>query len=687
MVSDPPVKTDNPLLSREYRIPFDRIRPEHVVPGVRAALAAAEIELAALAGDDGDRTYEDTVQRLDDLVERLDRVVGPVSHLVGAMNTPELREAYNTVLPEFSAFYAKLPLDSRVRSALREFAATPEAEDLDPVRRRHVEKLLLEFTRAGADLDPGRKQRVEQIRVELSQLHSDFSDNALDATNAWALHVTDSDDLAGLPDSAVARARVNARDKGDNGWRFTLQLPSYQPFMQYAENRDLRREMYEHFMNRAAEAPFDNRPLIGRILELRRELADLLGYRDFADYAVELNMARSGERAFGFVTDLTRRTREHWVRETEMLAKFARDELGLDRLEPWDTAFVGERMRRRLYDVDDEELRPFFPLDRVVSGMFEIARRLFGVVVSERSIDEVWHPDVRFYEVRDEEGEHLGSFYADWFPRESKRAGAWMMDLITGGPREDGFRPHLGLVVANFSPPEGERPALLTHKEVETTFHEFGHLLHHLLSRVPVAARAGTNVPRDWVELPSQIMENWVWEREALDLFARHYETGAAIPGELYEKMVAARRFLAASHQMRQLSMGTVDLDLHIRYRPERDGDPIRYTQQLMEEFAIRPEFAHNHFVTSFSHVFAGGYAAGYYSYLWSEVLDADAFGRFAEAGIFDRRTGREYVEAILSRGDGADPAELFREFRGRDPDPEALLRRNLGVGLESAAA
>ena len=672
----------NPLLSRTFRIPFDQIRPEHVVPAVRHALAEAERELAELIAQQrqGEPKYASTLGRLDALLERLERTIGPVAHLLGVMNTPELRDAYNTVLPEFSAFYAKLPLNEGLWRAIKAFGETSEAAALSGTRRRHLEKTLREFIRAGAELPPEKKARVEAIRVELSRLQTRFADNALDATNAWELVVIDPADLAGLPPSARALARASAQAKGIEGWRFTLQIPSFQPFMQYAENRQLRRKMYSAYMNRASEGEHDNRPLITEILKLRRELAELLGYRDFADYRLEENMARSGRRALEFEQDLTERTEPFWRDEVDELVAFAREELEFDPIEPWDVAFATEKLRLARFELDEEELRPFFPLEGVLSGMFEIAARLFGIRVTERSIPEVWHPEVRFYEVHDEDGTHLGSFYADWFPRESKRSGAWMDSLITGGPRPHVWEPHLGLMVANFSPPEGDNPALLTHREVQTAFHEFGHLLHHLLSRVEIPARAGTNVPRDWVELPSQIMENWTWERKALDLFAQHWETGEPIPEELYRKMLAARTFMGASHQMRQLSFGTLDLDVHIHFNPGRDGPVIPYTQELMSRFVIRPDFARNHFITAFTHVFAGGYAAGYYSYLWSEVLDADAFTRFQREGIFDRETGRAYVDAILSRGDSAESAELFREFMGRDPDPEALLRRNLGV-------
>ncbi|MDB4950833.1 MAG: Oligopeptidase [Gemmatimonadetes bacterium] len=676
----------NPLLSREYRFPFHQVRPEHVVPAVREALARAERDLEDLIAFTGPRTYENTLLRLDELTERLSRVIRPVAHLNGALSSPELREAYDTIVPEFSAFYARLPLNPGLWRAIEEFAATPEAAALTGIRRRHLDKTVREFVRAGADLPPGDKARVEALRVELSQAQSQFANHTLDSTNAFELVVRDPADLAGLPASALNQARAAADARGVEGWRFTLQLPSYQPFMQYAENRDLRRRMQTAYVNRAAQEPHDNRPLVRRILKLRRELAELLGFRDYADYVLEDSMAGSGGRAVAFERDLADRTRPVWEQEVEEMVAFARDELGIVRLEPWDTAFVAEHMRRARFDLEEEQLRPYFPLPNVLAGLFEITRRLFGVTVAETPNEAVWHPDVRFYEVRDEEGALLGSFYTDWHPRESKRSGAWMNGLVTGGPRPEGFAPHLGLVVGNLSPAEGERPALLTHQEVGTVFHEFGHLLHHILSRVEISSLAGTHVTTDWVELPSQILENWAWEREALDLFARHWKTGEPIPGDLYERMLAARTFRGADFQMRQLSLGTLDLELHVDFDPETDGDPTERAQQIMARFAVRPEFARNHFVTGFTHVFAGDYAAGYYSYLWSEVLDADAFTRFQRDGIFNRETGRDFVDAVLSRGDSDEPAELFREFMGRDPDPSPLLRRNLGVEAESGA-
>jgi len=484
-----------------------------------------------------------------------------------------------------------------------------------------------------------------------------------------------------LPPTAVAAARESAKRKDQNGWRFTLQAPDYLAIMTYLDDAAVRRHFYEAYMTRSTAEPWDNRGLIGRILELRQEKAGLLGFRDFADFALDDRMAHSGARAMEFLEDLKARTQRRFEEENRELFEFRRslEGLGTPKLEPWDVGYYAEKQRATLYDFDEEALRPYFPLESVASGLFELVRRLYGIQVSEEKGVAAWDSAVRVYNIHDREGTLLGAFYSDWYPRENKRGGAWMDGLITGGPQDHEFQPHLGLICGNLTPPVGSKPALLTHREVETIFHEFGHLLHLLLSRVGIRTLAGTNVAWDFVELPSQIMENWCWEREALDLFARHWETGEPIPDELFQKMKRARTFRAANAQMRQLGFGFVDLLLHSRYRPESDGDPLAYTRRILQAFSPA-ELPPNHaMIAGFTHLFANpvGYAAGYYSYKWAEVLDADAFTRFQSNGIFNREVGGQFRDKILARGDSEDPAELYRQFMGREPDPEALLRRS----------
>ncbi len=668
----------NPLLSDDFLIPFDKIRAEDIASGIRLALQQAEKELEVLTTFLGQRTYQNTIQALDDLTERLSRAVTICYHLNAVATSPNLRTSFNAVLPEFSAFFARLPLNQDLWQALKDFAQTPEAETLTGVYKRHLEKTLKDFIRSGADLAPETKTRVEAIKIELSQLQSKFSDQVLDATNAFEMLLSD-DDMGGLPESLLQQAKAAAESKGQVGYRFSLQAPFYVPFMQYSQKRDLRQKMYQAFVNRATQDPGNNRPLMDKILSLRQELSRLLGYSHFADYRLEMLMAKSGARALAFENDLEQKTLPYYQRERSALLEFAK-QLGIDDLQPWDLSFVTEKLRKAQFDFDDEALRPYFPLEGVLKGMFEIAQRLFGVRISQRTNPKVWHQDVTFYDIYDASNHHIASFYADWFPRESKRGGAWMNRFITGKPLGEGrFTPHLGLMCANFSLPSTDKPALLTHREVETTFHEFGHLLHHCLTKVEIADRAGTSVAWDFVELPSQIMENWTYEREALNLFARHYQTHEVIPDDLFEKMQKARTFMQAVAQMRQLSFGTVDLELHINYDPATDGDLISYGNKVSERFALYPEFAHNNSLAAFTHVFSGGYAAGYYSYKWSEVLEADAFTRFKHEGIFNPQTGRDYLDAILSKGDSDEPEILFRNFMGRDPDANALIERNLG--------
>ena len=671
----------NPLVTVQFRIPFDRIRAEDVEPAAAELLRGARARLEAIGKAEGERTFANTMAALDELTEPLDYAMGVVRHLESVATYPELRAAFNAVQPEVSAFYSSIPLQEPLWRAIQDFAATLDGKSLLGERRRFLDKTMDTFRRHGADLDPAGKKRLEEIDVELTQVTTKFAEHVLDSTNAFELIITDPAKLAGLPPTAVASARESAVRKNQEGWRFTLHAPDYFAVMTYLDDAAIRRQVYEAYTVRGAEGEWDNRPLIQRILELRQEKAALLGFANFADLVLEDRMAHSGAHATQFLEDLKAKTERRFREENQELFEFRRSIEGPDAAEPaaWDVAYYAEKQRAALYDFDEEALRPYFPVERVVAGLFSLVNRLYGIEVSEEAGVPVWDPQVRYYNIRDEKGEFIGGFYADWFPRENKRGGAWMEALITGGPAEGPFRPHLGLVCGNLTPPVGGKPALLTHREVETIFHEFGHLLHHLLSRVQIRSLAGTSVAWDFVELPSQIMENWCWEREALDLFARHWETGVPVPEDLFQKMKRARTFRAANAQMRQLGFGFVDLLLHTRYQPERDGDPVAYTRAILQEFNPAPLPPQHAMIAAFTHLFASpvGYGAGYYSYKWAEVLDADAFTRFRDNGIFSREIGSQFRERILSRGDSEDPAELYRSFMGREPDPQALLQRS----------
>jgi oligopeptidase A len=678
-MSDP--VTNNPLLNLSFRIPFDQIRAEHVRPAVAELLRDARHRIDALAADPQPRTFDNTLTTLDAITEPLDEALAVVRHLESVATYPELREVYNAVQPEVSAFYSGIPLHTGLWQAIRSYSATGEARALDGTRRRFLTKTIDTFRRHGADLDPQGKARLEAIDIELATVTTKFSQNVLDSTNAFELIIADAAGLAGLPPSAVAAARASADQKGIPGWRFTLQAPSYTPLMTYLDDAAIRQKMYRAYAIRASHGEHDNRQLLSRILQLRRAKAELLGFSNFADLVLHDRMAHTGQRALEFLQDLKRKTEAQFVRENRDLLEFRRGLEGPDapELHAWDVAYYAEKQRAALYDFDEEQLRPYFPLERVVAGLFQTVQRLYGIRVVEEPGVPVWDPQVRYYAVHDRDGGFIGGFYADWYPRENKRGGAWMDALITGYPSPNGFKPHLGLICGNLTPPLADRPALLTHYEVTTIFHEFGHLLHHLLSRVEIRSLAGTSVAWDFVELPSQIMENWTWEREPLDLFARHYRTDEPIPGDLFEKMLRARNFRSANTHMRQLGFGFMDLALHIDYDPARDGDVIAYTRGILQQYSPAPLPPEHAMAAAFTHLFANpvGYGAGYYSYKWAEVLDADAFTRFRTQGIFSPETGAEFRDKILARGDSEDPAELYRKFMGRDPDPNALLERS----------
>jgi len=671
----------NPLTSVRFPVPFDKVRADDVEPAVDTLLAEARNDVEAIAASPNARTFDNTMVALDLSTERLDYAMSVIRHLEAVATYPELRTAYNAVDPKVAEFYSSIPLHEGLWKALKVYAKTADAVALTGGRRRFLDKTIASFRCHGAELDPQGKKRLQEIDIELSRLTTKYSENVLDSTNAFELVLTDEADVAGLPPTALAAARESAARKSREGWRFTLQAPDYFALLTYLDNAQIRRQMYEAYAVRATYGNWDNRPIVARILELRREKATLLGFPDFADFVLEDRMAHKGAHALEFLEDLKAKTERRFEEETWELTEFRRSIEGPEAadLAPWDVGYYAEKQRAKLYDFDEEALRPYFPLERVTAGLFELVNRLYGIQVREKSGAPVWDPAVRYYEMFDEAGALLGGFYADWYPRENKRGGAWADALITGGPRPQGFYTHLGLICGNLTPPVGGKPALLTHREVETIFHEFGHLLHHLLSRAEIRSQAGSNVAWDFVELPSQIMENWCWEREALDLFARHYETGAPVPDDLFQKMKRARTFRAATAQMRQLGFGFVDLLLHVRYSPERDGDVVEYSRRILDQFSPARLPAYHAMIAAFTHLFGGavGYAAGYYSYKWAEVLDADAFTRFRDRGIFSREVGGAFRECILSKGDSEDPAELYRAFMGRDPDPQALLVRS----------
>ncbi|MCU0791280.1 MAG: M3 family metallopeptidase [Opitutaceae bacterium] len=684
----------NPFLDHTFLIRWADHTPDRVVSAIESAIAEAQAAIDAVAGDPSPATFENTFLALERATERLGYAWGKVTHLQAVADGTALREAHNAVLPAVSAFYAKIPLNPALWARLKAGAASESGRAVTGVWARLRDETVASFTEAGADLPAEQRARLEALEGELAQLTQKYSENTLDSTNAWQLLVEDEARLRGLPAHAIAAARDSARKKGLGSdekpvWRFTLHGPSQEPVMLYAEDESLRRELWQAAVQVGGEAEggkWDNGPLVQKILALRAEKAAILGKANFADLVLTRRMARNGARALEFVLDFETRCRAAFAKECAELEEFKAQRTGQasGRLKAWEVGYWAEKLRQARHAFDEEELRPYFEVGRVQAGLFELATRVFGLRIAERAVgrEEVWHEDVKFYDLFEAaSGRHLGSFYADWHPRESKRGGAWMGYLVTGEPASAPGAPrgpHLGYICGNMTPPSPENPALLTHREVETIFHEFGHLLHHLLGEVPVKSLNGVNVAWDFVELPSQIMENWCWERESLDLFARHYKTNTPIPGELFNKMIGARNFRSATAAMRQVQFAKMDLLLHVRAGEFVDGDLEAKTRALVADTMIPTEPPARTIVRRFGHLFSDpvGYAAGYYSYKWAEVLEADAFTRWKQAGVFSRAVGAEFVEHILSRGNSEDAAVLFRRFMGRDADPRALLER-----------
>ncbi|MBK7826055.1 MAG: M3 family metallopeptidase [Nannocystis sp.] len=672
---------ESPLLQIPLRVPFDRISPEHIEPAITSLLAQARADLAAIVAEPGPRSYDNTLGALDRLTCALDLAMNVVGHLESVATTPALRAAHNAVQGPVAEFYAQIPLDPGLWQALRSYAASDDAKALQGARLRFLTRTLDDFRRHGAELPPAGKTRLAEIQVELSQATTTFAEHVLDATNSYEILLNDPAELAGLPASALAAARASAEARGLAGHRFTLQQPSLLAFLTYSERADLRERLYRAANICAEPGPHDNRELLAQILRLRHEEATLLGFADFPDFVLHNRMARRGATARDFVTTLRDKVTAAFLAENHDLQQFRRSLEGPDAppLQPWDITYYAEKQRQALYDFDDEALRPYFPAPQALAGLFAVAGHLYGVRVAEVDDFPTWHPDVKTYRVDDEHGAVIGYFYADLYPRDDKRAGAWMNALITGEPDARGdFSPHLGLICANLTAPVGDAPALLTHDEVLTLFHEFGHLLHHLLTRVPVRSLAGTNVAWDFVELPSQILENWCWQRETLDLFAHHWQTGAPLPEELLARMLRARNFREANATMRQLGFAATDLGLHTGAPPPTGDEILARARELAAPFSATTLLPDHAMIARFTHLFAApvAYAAGYYSYKWAEVLDADAFSRFQREGVLSRAVGEAFRAAILSQGDSREPADLFREFMGRDPDPDALLAR-----------
>ena len=674
---------DNPLLELSGLPQFSKIRPEHVEPAVDFLLQRNRERLQQILDANDHYTWDNLVQPLEDNEEALSRAWSPVSHLNSVVNSDALREAYNACLPKLSEYATEMGQHAPLFQAFRSIAESAEYDRLDSAQKKVIDNTLRDFRLSGIDLPPDKQQRYKDIMQELSRLTSRFGENLLDATQAWKKQVTDVKLLTGIPTSALSLLQQQAQQEGLEGWLLNLEFPSVNPVLKYADNRDLRREVYEAFVTRASdEGPlagkWDNTPIMEQILALRHEVAQLLGYDNYAERSLATKMAPSTDRVIQFLNELAQYALPVARAELDTLRDFARDHYGHTELEAWDVSYFSDKLRQKQYDLSQEEVKPYFPAPRVIHGMFSVVEKLYGLRIVEREGVDTWHKDVRFYDILDSKGEQRGQFYLDLFARNNKRGGAWMDDCVGRKASNGKVQIPVAYLTCNFTPPIGKDPALLTHDEVETLFHEFGHGLHHMLTQVDYPSVSGINgVAWDAVELPSQFMENWCWEREALDMFAAHYQTGEKIPDSLYERMMAAKNFQTGMMTVRQLEFSLFDFRLHREYDPAKGPRIYEILQEVRDQVAVLHPPSFNRFPHSFSHIFAGGYAAGYYSYKWAEVLSADAFSAFEETGIFDQETGMRFLTSVLEQGGSREPMDLFVEFRGREPSIDALLRHS----------
>ena len=669
--------TDNPLIDYPNLPPFALIRPEHVAPAVERTIADARVVVERLLADPATPDWEHFVEPLNAATERIGRVWGPVSHLNSVVNTPELREAYNSNLPKISAFFTELGQNLALFEKYKALVASPAYAQLSAPQQKVLQNELRDFRLSGAELPDSDKPRFTEIQLQLADLDARFEQNLLDATDAFAYYASEAE-IDGVPADVKAMYRAAAEADGKDGYKITLQFPFYYPLMQYGTHRPLRETLYRAYVTRASEfgeEKWNNAPLIRDILKLRAEEAAMLGFANYAELSLAPKMADSPAEVTTFLRDLAARAKPFAEKDRAELEAFARAELGMDELAAWDLAFVSEKLRVARYAFSEQDVKPYFPEPRVLAGLFGVVKTLYGIDVVETSA-ETWHPDVRFFEIR-QDGSKLGEFYLDLYARAQKRGGAWMDDARGRRSRAGDTVTPVAYLTCNFSAPVGGKPALFSHDEVTTLFHEFGHGLHHLLTRIDVPGVSGiSGVEWDAVELPSQFMENFCWEWDVLQGMTAHVDSGEPLPRALFDKMLAARNFQSGMMTVRQIEFSLFDMLLHSEFSPEAD-DWEALLAEVRREVAVNLPPAYNRFVNSFSHIFAGGYAAGYYSYKWAEVLSADAYAAFEEQGGANPDTGRRFWNEILAVGGSRPAMESFKAFRGREPELEPLLRHN----------
>ncbi|MGD7034002.1 oligopeptidase A [Methylotuvimicrobium buryatense] len=674
---------NNPLLTDNTLPHFSEIKPEHVVPAVEKLLSDARATVDRHLKATDQYSWENLIEPIENAEDKLNKAWSPVSHMNSVVNSEQLREAYNACLPMLSDYSTEMGQNEALFKAYQAIAQSEEFQSHDKAQKKIVANALRDFKLSGIDLEPAKKQRYKEISQELSKLTSRFEENLMDATNAWSKLITDSDDLAGLPKSALVQAKQTAQANQQSGWMITLQFPSFQAVMTYADSRALRREHYEAFVTRASDlgphaGRWDNSQIMEQILALRHEKARLLGYDNYAELSLTTKMADSPNQVIGFLEDLADKSWRQARKDLFELREFAAKHYGIKDLQPWDIGYYSEKMRQHFYQLSQEEVKTYFPIDRVLPGLFAIVEKLYGLDISEIDNFDSWHKDVRFYQIHDRDGQLRGQFYTDLYARPKKRGGAWMDVCVSRKKYQGEVQTPVAYLTCNFTPPTGDDPALLTHDEVTTLFHEFGHGLHHMLTKVDHLGVSGiSGVEWDAVELPSQFMENWCWEKDALELISGHYQTGDKLPDSLFDKMLAAKNFQSGMMMVRQLEFSLFDLRIHKEYDPAKGGRIYEILDQVRKQVAVVTPPPFNRFAHSFSHIFAGGYAAGYYSYKWAEVLSSDAFSMFEEHGIFNETIGHAFLTNILEQGGSDDAMELFIQFRGREPEIDALLRHN----------
>ena len=678
-------KMENPLLT-ESKLPFgapqfDKIRNEHYMPAFEQGIAEAKAEIDAIANNPEAPSFENTIEAMEYSGETLDRVSSIFYNLMEADVNEQMQQIAEEVAPMLNDYSMYVSLNEKLFERVKAVYEQRDSLALEKDQLKLLENTYRSFTRNGANLQGEDREKYSRISEELSLTTLAFQKNRLAATNAYVLNITDSTKLDGLPAYVVDAAAESAAEKGLEGWAFTLDYPSYSPFMKYCNDRELRRQMYMAYGSRAVGGEYSNCENVSKIIDLRIQSAQLLGYRTYADYALEVRMAKDAGTVNKFLADLMNPSLPYARADVKMVEDFARKNgFEGDRLMGWDFSYWSEKLQKAEYDLSEELLKPYFKLENCIDAVFDLAHRLYGINFKIREDIPGYHKDVKVYEVTDEDGSHLALFYADFFPRPSKRGGAWMTEF-RGQSIKDGVerRPFIS-IVTNFSKPTASTPSLITHYEFTTFLHEFGHALHGMLAEGRYGSLTGTSVARDFVELPSQIMENWGYEPEYLNTFAKHYQTGESIPMELIDKIVASKNYLSGYFQVRQLHFGLLDMAWHsLESLPQTD--PVSFEKAALKPYEVMPGVAETAISPGFSHIFAGGYAAGYYSYKWAEVLEADAFSLFQEKGIFNTEVSHSFRENILSRGGSEDAAVLYRNFRGHDPEPEALMKK---LGLSS---